>query len=78
MPQETTKLMFKPTSFFSQNPALDVPQVADLRSKSAFMDHRVGTVNTTRNGTNEHGANRNGVNGHDVNGNGTNGNGCCN
>merc|ERR1711939_675937 len=50
MPYEKVSMMLKPTSFFEQNPALDVPQVKDLKSKSAFSGHMAGVVDTTANG----------------------------
>jgi len=50
MPVEIVHLTFKPSSFFDQNPALDVPQAADQKSKRAFADNQAGVVNT--NGSN--------------------------
>lgn len=38
--------MLKPSSFFDVNPALDVPQVADLKSKNAFAEKKAGVVDT--------------------------------
>ena len=38
MPVEHCLLTFKPVNFFNMNPALDVPQVADKRSKRVVVN----------------------------------------
>lgn len=39
--------MLKPSSFFDVNPALDVPQVSDMKSRNAFGAKTVvGAVDT--------------------------------
>jgi primary-amine oxidase len=50
MPVEIVHLTFKPSSFFDQNPALDVPQAADQKSRRAFAENQAGVVDT--NGSN--------------------------
>lgn len=51
MPVEIVHLTFKPSSFFDQNPGLDVPQAADIESKRAFGENRAGTAVDTTNGS---------------------------
>jgi hypothetical protein len=41
--------MLKPSSFFDVNPALDVPQVADMKSRVAFTGKIAKPVDTASN-----------------------------
>lgn len=47
MPVEHLSVLFKPSSFFTKNPSMDVPGTMDSQSKPAFE-----TNGTRANGTN--------------------------